>query len=91
MPRIDFKSQVLPHVLAVLFFLVLTVAYVSPIFLDNKSLYQNDILQSKGGSREIEQYREKTGEEPLWTNSMFSGMPAYLIATRYSGDLFSTS
>jgi len=88
MPRIDFKSQVLPHVLAVLFFLVLTVAYVSPIFLDNKSLYQNDILQSKGGSREIEQYREKTGEEPLWTNSMFSGMPAYLIATRYSGDLF---
>ena len=88
MRRIDFKAQVLPHLLAVLFFLVLTATYFSPIIFEDKSLVQNDILQSKGMAHEIEQYRERTGEEPLWTNSMFSGMPAYLIATRYPGDLF---
>jgi hypothetical protein len=88
MRRIDFKTHVLPHLLAVLFFLVLTATYFSPIIFEDKSLVQNDILQSKGMAHEIEQYREKTGEEPLWTNSMFSGMPAYLITTRYPGDLF---
>jgi Bacterial membrane protein YfhO len=86
--QIDFKAQVLPHLLAVLFFLALTAAYVSPILFEDKSLVQNDILQSKGGSKEILDYRERTGKEALWTNAMFSGMPAYLINTRFSGDLF---
>jgi hypothetical protein len=89
MRQIDFKAQVLPHLLAILFFLVLTAAYVSPILFEDKSLVQNDILQSKGGSREILDYREKTGQEALWTNAMFSGMPAYLINTHFSGDFFS--
>lgn len=88
MRQIDFKAQVLPHLLAVLFFLALTAAYVSPILFEDKSLVQNDILQSKGGSKEILDYRERTGKEALWTNSMFSGMPAYLINTHFSGDLF---
>ncbi|MGV3503319.1 MAG: YfhO family protein [Adhaeribacter sp.] len=88
MRHIDFKAQVLPHLLAVLFFLALTAAYVSPILFEDKSLVQNDILQSKGGSKEILDYREKTGEEALWTNSMFSGMPAYLINTHFPGDFF---
>jgi hypothetical protein len=88
MRQIDFKAQVLPHLLAVLFFLALTAAYLSPILFEDKSLVQNDILQSKGGSQEILDYREKTGEEALWTNAMFSGMPAYLINTHFSGDFF---
>ncbi len=83
----DLKRDVLPHVLAVILFLALTAAYVSPILFDNKSLVQNDILQSKGGSKEIQDYREKYGKETLWTNSMFSGMPSYLITTRFPGDL----
>ena len=88
MRQIDFKAQVLPHLLAVLFFLALTAAYVAPILFEDKSLVQNDILQSKGGSQEILEYREKTGQEALWTNAMFSGMPAYLINTHFSGDFF---
>ncbi|QMU30813.1 YfhO family protein [Adhaeribacter radiodurans] len=84
----NFKKNVLPHVLAVLLFLALTAAYVAPILFENKSLVQNDILQSKGGSKEIQDYRDKhNGQEPLWTNSMFSGMPAYLITARFPGDL----
>ena len=45
MPKFNFKAHVLPHVLAVLFFLALTAAYVSPILFEDKSLVQNDILQ----------------------------------------------
>jgi hypothetical protein len=31
-------------------------------------------------SKEIHDYEKKTGEEVLWTNSMFGGMPAYQIS-----------
>ena len=46
---------------------------------------QNDINQGKGAAQEIVDYREATGEEALWTNSMFGGMPAYLISLHWSG------
>jgi hypothetical protein len=39
-------------------------------------------------SKEIQDFRAKTnGEEPLWTNSMFGGMPAYQISVIYHGNL----
>jgi hypothetical protein len=36
-----------------------------------------------GRRQEVLEYREKTGKFPLWTNSMFGGMPAYLVGTDY--------
>jgi hypothetical protein len=86
--KIDFKKQVLPHIIAIFVFLLLSIAFYYPVFLDNQTLYQHDILQFHGSAKEIIDYREITGDEPLWTNSMFSGMPAYLISAEYSGDLF---
>ena len=85
--NIDFKRDLLPHLLAVLFFLVLTVAYFTPIFFEDKVLMQYDVQQFQGASKELADFREKTGDEALWTGSMFSGMPAYLISTQYPGDL----
>ncbi|UOQ75725.1 YfhO family protein [Hymenobacter sp. 5516J-16] len=79
--------RVLPHLLAVLFFLVLAAVYFSPILFEGKTLAQHDIVQFNGGAHEAAQYREQTGQEALWTNSMFSGMPTYLISTRFPGDL----
>jgi hypothetical protein len=84
---IDFKRDVLPHLIAILIFLALTAVYFAPVLFEGKAMAQHDILQFKGGAKEIQDYREATGEETLWTNSMFSGMPSYLINTRYSGDL----
>jgi hypothetical protein len=84
---IDFKRDVLPHLIAILIFFVLTAVYFAPVLFEGKAMAQHDILQFKGGAKEIQDYREATGEETLWTNSMFSGMPSYLINTRYSGDL----
>ncbi|AHM59015.1 hypothetical protein D770_03740 [Flammeovirgaceae bacterium 311] len=79
--------QSLPHLVAVVLYVAVSILFFSPATLDNKVLFQNDILQAEGGNREIVTYRQNTGEEPLWTNSMFGGMPAYLLSVEYSGDL----
>lgn len=46
-------------------------------------LQQSDNQQFQGMSKELNDYRDRTGEEALWTNSMFGGMPSYLISTVY--------
>ena len=38
-------------------------------------------------SQEILDYRSKTGEEALWTNSMFGGMPAYQISVHHPNNI----
>lgn len=77
----------LPHIIAVVIFMVVAFAYFYPV-LEGKVLKANDSTVSKINSKEIQDYRAKTGKEPLWTNSVFSGMPAYLISTLYPGNLF---
>jgi hypothetical protein len=87
MAAIKFKNDILPHLVAILVFLIATIIFYAPIFFDGKEISQHDILQGLGGGQEIIEYRERTGDEALWTNSMFSGMPAYLINTHWSGEL----
>lgn len=79
-------NQFVPHLVVVLIILVVILAYFSPV-LEGKRLKQSDITQWKGMSKEITDFREKTGEEALWTNSMFGGMPAYQISVQYNGNL----
>ncbi|UOQ54512.1 YfhO family protein [Hymenobacter cellulosivorans] len=86
-PAVPLWRRLLPHLLAVVFFLVLAAVYFSPILFDGKTLAQHDVVQFNGGAHEAQLYREATGKEALWTNSMFSGMPTYLISTRFPGDL----
>ena len=77
-----------PYILAVVLFLVISVIYFSPV-LEGKRLQSSDGAQFKGMSKEIVDYRNATGKEALWSNNMFSGMPAYLTSTIYSGELIS--
>jgi hypothetical protein len=79
-------KPILPHLIAVILFIVVSFAYFYPV-LEGKVLKANDSTVSKINSKEIQDFRDKTGREPLWTNSIFSGMPAYLISTRYPGNL----
>ena len=72
----------LPHVIAIIFFLILSYAYF-PSLLEGKAIQQSDVMQYRGMAKEIKNFREKTGEEPLWTNSMFGGMPSFFISTQY--------
>ena len=77
----------MPHLVAVIVFLSLTAAYFYPV-LEGKTLKANDSMVAKIYSKEIADYRAEFHKEPLWTNSQFSGMPAYLISTQYPGNLF---
>jgi len=71
---------------AILSFLVITIVYFNPL-LEGKRLEQHDIAMWKGMSKEIADFREQTGEEPLWTNAMFGGMPAWQISVIYGNNL----
>lgn len=82
----SFKSA-LPHIIAVLLFTVISFAYFFPV-LEGKKINAHDTKVYEGSSKEISNYREKHGGEPLWTNSMFGGMPAYTISVKYPGNLF---
>jgi len=79
-------QRALPHVLAVLFFVLLACVYFAPIMFDGKTLTQHDITQFQGGAHEAQQYAAALGKEALWTNSMFSGMPTTLISLHFPGD-----
>lgn len=79
-------KKFVPHIIALLIFLLLSFVYFSPL-LEGKRLEQHDIAQWLGMSKEITDYRIESGEEPLWTNSMFGGMPAYQISVLYPSNL----
>ncbi len=76
-------KKLLPYIAAVITFIIVAFIYMSPV-LEGKKMKQSDITIFKGMSKEIVDFRaENNGEEPLWTNGMFGGMPAYQISTRY--------
>ena len=74
------------HIMVILLFIGISFAYFSPV-LQSKMLDMPDIKNHKGMSKEVVDFRDATGEEALWTNSMFSGMPAYQISTKYKANL----
>lgn len=81
----DFKKY-LPHFIAVIVFIGLVVAYFPPI-MEGKIIVQGDIIQSRGMSKFVVDYREANGEEALWTPNMFSGMPAFQVSTEYPSNI----
>ncbi len=87
MRQINFKQDIIPHLLAIIVFIGITVFFYHPTILQNKEIYQNDVQQGFGAGQEVIEFRNQAGEEALWTNSMFGGMPSYMINTQWSGDL----
>jgi hypothetical protein len=78
MKKFNLKSMV-PIVSAIAIFVALTFVYFSPM-LKGKVIRQGDMVANQGMAKEINDFRDTYHEEPLWTNSMFGGMPAYLIS-----------
>jgi hypothetical protein len=72
----------LPHIIILLLFIAVSFIYFPTIF-QGKILMQNDIVQAKSAAREVSDFHNRTGRWPLWTNTIFGGMPAYLIGTDY--------
>ncbi|MFR9165796.1 MAG: YfhO family protein [Dysgonomonas sp.] len=71
-------KKILPHVGAIVCFLIITFAYFSPL-LEGKTLPQSDVQQYEGMAQELREYYIKEGASSAWTGSMFSGMPSYQI------------
>lgn len=86
MEKKSWKQILLPHLLIIGIFITLSFLYFSPA-IEGKVLFQSDVMQGKGMAKEINDYHEKTGEWSLWTNSMFGGMPAYLIILKTPSNL----
>src|ERR1700722_16090855 len=75
----DLFRKAIPHLIAIFVFVGVAVIYCKPAF-ENKILFQDDVLQWQGMAHNSFQYKETHGHFPLWSNSMFSGMPAFQIA-----------
>ncbi len=83
-----FNKNLLYYAGAVALFLVITFVFFYPM-LEGKKLKATDTSTYIGGSKEISDFRKSSGEEPLWTNSLFSGMPTYQISTIWKGQYLS--
>ncbi|UTW62999.1 hypothetical protein KFE98_02235 [bacterium SCSIO 12741] len=82
---LDYK-KLLPHVLAIVVFYGVIFAYFTPAF-QGYQLKQSDISKFKGMVKEIKDHRETYEDEPLWTNSLFSGMPTFQTSVSYPSNL----
>ena len=80
------NKNILSIVAAIIAFAVITLIYFSPV-LQGKRIKQHDIEMHLGMSQEINQYRETTGEQTLWTDAPFGGMPAWNISVKPKGNL----
>ena len=71
----DFNwKSIVPHAVAVLIFLALTLVYFSPV-LEGKDIKQDDAIGSMGWGKDARDYHDESGEYSYWSNAMFSGMP----------------
>ncbi|MFG6686970.1 YfhO family protein [Mariniflexile sp. HNIBRBA6329] len=75
-------KKLLPHILVILGFVIISLAYFNPV-LQGKQIFQSDIMQYIGMSKQQNDFREATGEETYWTNSAFAGMPTYQLGAKY--------
>ena len=72
-------KKLLPHLIAIIVFLTLSVFFCKPI-LDGNVLKQSDIIGWKSMAQNSFEYRAKHGHLPLWNPNLFSGMPNYQVA-----------
>ncbi len=76
--------KIIPDVLAVAFFAIVSVAYFWSPILDGKVLTGVDHSAALGSGVEMQQYTATHGgKRTRWTNTIFSGMPTYQMSPSY--------
>lgn len=81
----NFMKKALPHFVAVGVILIAMFFYFQPFF-GGKVLKQYDVSQWRATYEETSKFETQTGERTYWTNSIFGGMPNYLIGASYTGN-----
>lgn len=80
------ETKYYPHLIAGVLFVLVTAFFFKPLVFEGKKVKQGDIEHHQGMAKEIGDFRAKEGREPLWSNSMFGGMPAYQTSVLYPSD-----
>lgn len=80
------NKNVIYIAISLVVFIVLAFLYSTPVFT-GKQLFQHDIVQYRGGAKELLDYRADTGKETYWSDSMFGGMPTYQMGSQFKGDV----
>jgi len=73
-------QKIQPHAIALGIFFIISCLYCLPAF-KGMIVAQHDVEGWKGMAQQSIEFKEKYGHFPLWTNAIFSGMPAFQIAT----------
>lgn len=85
-----FLKKILPDVIVVAFFAVISFVYFYPANVEGLVLGQHDNVAGIGSGQERKEFMERTGEDTRWTNAIFSGMPTFQMAPSYgSTDILS--
>ena len=79
----NLMKKILPDVIAVLVFIIISFAYFTPSAFEGRILFRHDASEGVGAGQEAKEYYEKTGERTRWTNSIFGGMPTYQMSPSY--------
>lgn len=76
-------KKILPDVVAILLFALISFVYFYPAVPEGRILSQHDSVAGIGFGEEAKEYLQRTGERTRWTNSIFGGMPTYQMSPSY--------
>ncbi len=78
-------QQLAVYIGVIITFCAVALLYFKPVLSGDK-IFQSDIAQFRGMSKELKDFREKNGKEAYWTDAAFGGMPSYQLSTYYPND-----
>ena len=85
MNRVRIRKSLI-HLYTAVGFAVVSLIFYSPL-LDGKKLYQSDINQYEGMSREISDNRDNFSDEIYWIDNAFGGMPTFQLGAKFAYDI----
>ena len=74
------------HLYTAIGFAAVAIIFYSPL-LEGKKLYQSDINQYEGMSREIIENRDNFKNEIYWIDNAFGGMPTFQLGAKFAYDI----
>lgn len=80
-------KKVLPHIVAVVLFLIIAAIYSKPL-LEGKKLSTHDYNVYTAIAKANNDYEKANDRLVFWNNSMFSGMPTYAVSTAKQENIF---
>ncbi|MDD2243810.1 MAG: YfhO family protein [Dysgonamonadaceae bacterium] len=84
MKKSNSLKRMLPDLIMILAFILISFIYFAPAVFDGRVITQSDSLAAIGqGQEQVEYMSRHNGERTRWINSMFSGMPTYQMSPTY--------